>query len=100
MDFGSLKPVKAWLHQTFDHTMLIAEDDPQLPRFEALALDDLVDLRVVPATGCEATAKYTFDYVASFVVQATDGRVWLESVEVSEHGGNSAIYADYAMSYK
>jgi 6-pyruvoyltetrahydropterin/6-carboxytetrahydropterin synthase len=32
------------------------------------------------------------EYVARFVDQQTGGRVWLESVEVSEHGGNSAIY--------
>jgi len=24
----------------------------------------------------------------------TDGRVWVESVEVSEHSGNSAIYQE------
>jgi len=34
-----------------------------------------------------------FDFVASFVHQETSGRVWLESVEVKEHGGNSAIYS-------
>jgi 6-pyruvoyltetrahydropterin/6-carboxytetrahydropterin synthase len=95
MDFGGLKPVKAWLHDTFDHTTLVAEDDPELERFAALALADLIDLRVVPATGCEATAKYVFEYVKSFIAQATGGRVWLESVEVSEHGGNSAIYTEH-----
>jgi|SRR5215207_5878540 len=96
MDFGGLKPVKAWLHETFDHTMLVAEDDPELPRFEALARDDLISLRVVPATGCEATARYTFDYVSKFVFDVSGGRVWLESVEVSEHGGNSATYTEHA----
>ena len=25
----------------------------------------------------------------------TDGRVWVESVEVREHSGNSAIYQEY-----
>jgi 6-pyruvoyltetrahydropterin/6-carboxytetrahydropterin synthase len=91
-DFGSLKPVRNWLHETFDHTTLIAEDDPHLGAFQALANDRLVDLRVVPAVGCEATARYVFEYVSAFVTRETQGRVWLESVEVHEHGGNSASY--------
>ncbi len=94
-DFGGLKPVKAWLKEMFDHTALVARDDPELPRFEALAKDGLIDLRVLPAVGCEATAKYVFDFVANFVEQETGGRVWVESVEVSEHGGNSAVYSKF-----
>jgi 6-pyruvoyltetrahydropterin/6-carboxytetrahydropterin synthase len=92
-DFGGLKPVKQWLQHLFDHTMLIADDDPELPRFQQLARDGLLDLRILPAVGCEAIAKYTFIFVAQFVHQETKGRVWVESVEVREHGGNSAIYS-------
>lgn len=92
-DFGGLKPVKAWLKQMFDHTLLSAEDDPQLPVFKDLAASGLADLRVMPAVGCEATAKYVFDHVGQFLAEQSQGRVWLESVEVREHGGNSAIYS-------
>jgi 6-pyruvoyltetrahydropterin/6-carboxytetrahydropterin synthase len=91
-DFGGLKPVRQWLHDTFDHTTLVAEDDPERATFEALARAGLVDLRVLPSVGCEATARYVFDHVADFVEAQTGGRVWLESVEVKEHGGNSAVY--------
>jgi 6-pyruvoyltetrahydropterin/6-carboxytetrahydropterin synthase len=91
-DFGGLKPIRAWLHDTFDHTMVVAQDDPALPRFQALAAEGLVALRVLPAVGCEATAAHVFDHVARHVDRETGGRVWLESVEVREHGGNSAIY--------
>jgi 6-pyruvoyltetrahydropterin/6-carboxytetrahydropterin synthase len=92
-DFGGLKPIKAWLKDMFDHTMLVAEDDPERSRFEQMHQDGLIDLRVLPAVGCEATAKHVFDYVARFVQEESAARVWLESVEVMEHGGNSAIYA-------
>jgi 6-pyruvoyltetrahydropterin/6-carboxytetrahydropterin synthase len=34
-----------------------------------------------------------YDYVARYVQIETGARVWLESVEVKEHGGNSAIYS-------
>ena len=93
LDFGSLKPVKAWLHEMFDHTMLVAADDPARERFEALARDGLLDIRILPSVGCEATAKFAFDKVDAFVREQSGGRVWVESVEVKEHGGNSAIYS-------
>ncbi|HYY83203.1 MAG TPA: 6-carboxytetrahydropterin synthase [Beijerinckiaceae bacterium] len=91
-DFGGLKPIRAWLHDTFDHTMIVAQDDPSLATFQALEKEGVVALRVLPAVGCEATARYVFDHVATYVAGETDGRVWLESVEVREHGGNAASY--------
>lgn len=94
-DFGGMKPIKDWLKTMFDHTLLIAQDDPELARFEALAADGLGDVRVLAAVGCEAVAKHVHEYVSDYLRDATASRVWLESVEVKEHGGNSAIYAIY-----
>jgi 6-pyruvoyltetrahydropterin/6-carboxytetrahydropterin synthase len=91
-DFGGLKRVRAWLHQMFDHTMLVAEDDPHLEAFQQLHDAGLAAVRVLPAVGCEAVAKHVFDHVSSYVREETEHRVWLERVEVSEHAGNSAIY--------
>ncbi len=91
-DFGGLKEVRAWLHQMFDHTMIVAADDPEREKLEALGRAGLVDIRLLPMVGCEAVAKYVFDYVADYVAKKTQGRVWLESVQVKEHGGNSASY--------
>ncbi len=92
-DFGGLKPIRAWLHEMFDHTTLVADDDPKLDEFRHLAEIGLIDLRVLPAVGCEATARYVFDHTQVFIREQTGGRVWVESVEVLEHSGNSAIYA-------
>jgi len=94
LDFGGLKPVRAWLHEGFDHTVLVAADDPHFAEFQRLKALGLVDIRVLPAVGCEAIARYAFAWVARFVTQETNGRVWLESVEVREHAGNSAIYQE------
>lgn len=91
LDFGSLKELRQWLHHMFDHTLLVAEDDPELRRFKDMARDGLADIRVVPAVGCEAVVGLTFDHLSGWVWQATNGRVWLECVEVMEHAGNSAI---------
>ena len=88
-DFGGLKNIKAWLKETFDHTLCIAEDDPQLEKFKALEKDDIVDLRILPAVGCEKFAEHIFNHVSTIV--DTD-RHWLESVEVKENGSNGEIF--------
>lgn len=110
-DFGSMKPFKQWLEHMFDHTTLIAEDDPELERF--LELDSLghkpgkdgvftglMDLRVVPAVGCESFARMAYEKMAELLEEAKAGHnrypanpdVRLVSVEVFEHGANSAVY--------
>ena len=88
-DFGGLKEIKQWLKHTFDHTLCIAEDDPELETFKGLEDLDLVDLRIMPAVGCEKFAEYIYNHVSKLV---DEDRKWLESVEVREHGANSAIY--------
>ena len=95
-DFGGLKPVRAWLHEMFDHTVVVAEDDPQLAEFERMAGLGLLNLRVMPAVGCEAMARYVYEHVGRFVTEQSLARVWLESVEVNEHSGNSALYSGHS----
>ena len=92
IDFGGLKPLRAWLHDMFDHTTLVAEDDPALTRFQTLAEAGLIQLRILPAIGCEAFAAYVHAWAQDFASAQTGGRVRVEQVEVAEHAGNSAIY--------
>ena len=93
LDFGGLKPVRQWLHDMFDHTLLVAADDPERERLEELGRLGLADVRLLPSVGCEATARLVHAKVGEMVEAGTQGRVWLESVEVREHGGNSALYS-------
>jgi len=94
VDFGGLKDLKGWLEQWFDHTTLVAEDDPHLSVMESLASLGIIQMRVVPATGCESFASFIFEYAQQWLIAAGFGpRCFLVSVEVSEHGGNSAICA-------
>jgi len=90
IDFGGLKPLRDWLHHMFDHTLLAAEDDPELPALRDLQARGLAQLRVLRAVGCEAFAALANDWATTFLASETDGRVWLEAVEVSEHAGNTA----------
>jgi 6-pyruvoyltetrahydropterin/6-carboxytetrahydropterin synthase len=96
VDFGGLKSLKASLERFFDHTLVVAEDDPELPFFLTMQDKGLAQVRVLPATGCEATAKIAYD-LAEIWLQDNGyrPRVWLLSVEVSEHGANSAIYRPF-----
>ncbi len=92
MDFGGLKEVKKWLEHMFDHTFLIASDDPYLEKFEQMNKDGVIQLRVLPNPGMEGTAKYVFDKVDQMVKEQTDNRVWVTKVEVRENEKNSAFY--------
>ena len=92
-DFGAMKEVRQWLHEMFDHTLLIAMDDPDRERLEELGRAGLADVRLMPAVGCEATARFVHAHISNLVSGCTSGRVWLESVEVREHSGNSALFS-------
>lgn len=43
-DFGGMKPIKDWLDYMFDHTILVAEDDPALELFKQLSLFSTNDI--------------------------------------------------------
>ena len=60
--------------------------------FKELEKNDIVDLRIIPAVGCEKFAEFIYNYVEKIIKDESQGRVWLDSVEVREHGANSAIY--------
>jgi 6-pyruvoyltetrahydropterin/6-carboxytetrahydropterin synthase len=101
IDFGSLKPVKQWLCDTFDHKLLVATDDPQRARLADLnrsygvtiATGSVADVLVVPAVGCEAFAKMAWDYIQVFLDRNDYlPRVALTEIEVREHGANGVVY--------
>ena len=93
VDFGGLKHVKSMLEAQFDHKTLVAEDDPALLIFENLDREGLIQMRIVPNTGCEAFAEMIAGAVQVWLKDAGYGdRVKLKSVEVSEHGANSGMY--------
>ena len=92
VDFGGLKSLKAILEQTFDHKTVISADDPALADFKVLHTDKVIDMVIVPAAGCEAFARMVYDVTEQWLKDAGfSPRCWLVSVEVMEHGANSAI---------
>jgi 6-pyruvoyltetrahydropterin/6-carboxytetrahydropterin synthase len=93
-DFGGLKELKSILHNTFDHKLLIASDDPCLDEFILLEKKGAVQLSIFEnGVGIERAAEYCFNTASEFIKEKYGERVWVERVEVFEHEDNSAIYS-------
>ena len=114
MDFGGLKEFKSWADYMFDHTLIIAKDDPMLSFLKQM--NDVVnmgskdpsssipyergaicDLRIVEGVGCEMFAKLCYDKMSELIISGEmrytiNPNVRIKSAEVFEHAGNSAIY--------
>jgi 6-pyruvoyltetrahydropterin/6-carboxytetrahydropterin synthase len=89
VDFGALKDVRAALLHQFDHTTLVAEDDPERGLFDQLAARGVIDLRIMASTGMEGSASWVFDTAERIVGTATGGRVWVTWVEARESRKNA-----------
>ena len=94
VDFGCFKRngVKDWMKQQFDHTTIVAKDDPMMHRFEMLARDGIIQLRVMDDVGCEKFAEFVFNYLNEKITKETNGRVNVHKVQCWEHNENMAEY--------
>ena len=92
VDFGNLKRVKAWLDHMFDHTFLVAKDDPEMPLFEEMNKRGIIQLRILENTSMEGTAEFVYREVSKIIAEITSERASVVKVEVRENEKNSAIY--------
>ena len=102
-DFGGMKRAKnkidgmnpkEWMDYMFDHTYIIALDDPFLPNAMEMDKAGIVQLRAISATGAEYFSKFIYEKVSKFIKVETNNRVRVVSVEFKEHAKNSAIYGE------
>ena len=102
-DFGGMKRAKtqidgmspkAYFDFMFDHTMIIAEDDPFKDAFIEMGEAGAAQVRIIPATGAEKFAEFIFSKVNPFVLEETEGRVRVTKVKFMEHGKNAAYYVE------
>jgi 6-pyruvoyltetrahydropterin/6-carboxytetrahydropterin synthase len=102
-DFGGMKRAKtqidgmspkAWMDYMFDHTTIMAEDDPYLEVIRKMHDKGIIQLRVIPATGAEKFAEFIYNKLNNFVQAETKSRVRVTQVEFMEHGKNTAIYGE------
>lgn len=94
-DFGGLKPLKASLEEWFDHTLLVAEDDPKKAELVKLGELGLAKITFVEKTGCEGIADFLYEYVNTIFLPSCGkdiaDRVWCSKVEVRETDANMAM---------
>ena len=102
-DFGGMKRAKtqidgmspkAWMDYMFDHTLIVAEDDPEVEAFKQMDTAGVAQVRIIPATGAEKFAEYIYTKLNDFVKTETDGRVKVTKVKFAEHGKNAAYYSE------
>jgi len=102
-DFGGMKRAKTqidgmspkeWMDYMFDHTLVVAEDDPELLAFQQMDKAGVAQVRVIPATGAEKFAEYIYNKLNKFVDTETEGRVRVTKVKFMEHGKNAACYVE------
>ena len=102
-DFGGMKRAKtqidgmspkAWMDYMFDHTTIMAEDDPYLEVIKKMHDKGIIQLRIIEATGAEKFAEFIYNKLNNFVQAETKSRVRVTQVEFMEHGKNTAIYGE------
>jgi 6-pyruvoyltetrahydropterin/6-carboxytetrahydropterin synthase len=93
-DFGGLRPLKDKLEEWFDHTLLVAQDDPQREALIHLGKIGVAKITEVEKTGCEGIADFLYEYVNTIFLPncGTEEakRVWCTRVEVRETANNMA----------
>jgi 6-pyruvoyltetrahydropterin/6-carboxytetrahydropterin synthase len=62
-DYGGLKELKRVLEDQFDHTLIVAQDDPELETFKMLQEKKMAKIVVLPRLGCEGLADQLYKYV-------------------------------------
>ena len=100
-DFGGMKRAKTqidgkspkeWMDYMFDHTLIVAQDDPEVEAFKQMDTAGVAQVRVIPAVGAERFAEYIWVKLNDWVQRETEGRVNIIKVEFREHGKNTAEY--------
>lgn len=92
-DFGGFRTLKEFLEDYFDHTLLVAEDDPQKQAFYDIQGMGLAQAREIEKTGCEGIAEFLFWYINETWLpdNGYPDHVFCRRVRVFETPNNSAM---------
>ena len=93
MDFGGLRPLKDLLEDWFDHTLLVADDDPDREHLLKLGELGLAQVTQVEKTGCEGLSSFLYEYINPIFLKdyGEADRIWCSKVEVRETDSNMAM---------
>lgn len=93
IDFGGLRPLRDLLDDWFDHTVLVADDDPMRGQLLLLREWGVAKITEVEKTGCEGIAEFLYEYINTIYLKDVGeiDRVWCTKVEVRETPSNMAM---------
>ena len=85
--------LKENLEDWFDHTLLVAEDDPDREHLLKLGELGLAKITEVAKTGCEGISDFLYEYINTIMLPeyGEGDRVWCSKVEVRETASNMAM---------
>ena len=93
MQYVTLSPLKDKLEEWFDHTLLVALDDPERELMLSLGKSGIAKITEVENTGCEGLATFLYEYVNTIFLKdyGEQDRIWCSKVEVRETDSNMAM---------
>jgi 6-pyruvoyltetrahydropterin/6-carboxytetrahydropterin synthase len=94
-DYGGLRDLKGFLQDQFDHTLIVAQDDPHLDWYQEAHKRGIAKVVELPSLGCESLADQVYKYVNGVYIPDMWGpteaeRLWCFRVEVRETQTNMA----------
>ena len=95
-DYGGLRELKKTLEDQFDHTLIVAADDPEMETYKLLEAKKMAKIVVLPRLGCEGLSDMLYRYVNAVYIPDYLGegeaqRLWCYRVEVRETQNNMAF---------
>jgi 6-pyruvoyltetrahydropterin/6-carboxytetrahydropterin synthase len=95
VDYGGLGELKSFLDEQFDHTLLVAEDEPEMDLYKQLEKAGIAKLTILPKLGCEGMSSMLYKYINGVFIPDMWGpgeaeRIWCYRVEVRETQTNMA----------
>ena len=97
VDYGKMATLKQILESKFDHTLLLAHDDPEMPTFLALREKGVATIIVLQDISAEGTALAVSGYVNMWIASEEDlcdRGVEVVKVVCWEDSKNSATYEE------
>ena len=93
MEFGGVRPLKDKLEEWFEHTLLVALDDPERELMLSLGSAGIAKITEVEKTGCEGLATFLYEYINTIFLKdyGEQDRIWCSRVEVRETDSNMAM---------
>ncbi len=94
IDYGSMRSLKYFIEEHFDHCLLVAIDDPHREALLNLGKLGIAKITEVEKTGCEGIADFLYEYINTVWLRQeghSQRDIWCCEVQVRETDANMAM---------